>query len=143
MQSQELPIHARADICFGAFCLAVRTLTFCQRMGFPTKPPKVSHRGAESNRVCLGGGCSQRLLGAKEPGSGSLFFWTKGVDFPQARPVCNPSNTIPPKKKTKSTGGPLGQDPKLSAEQGRPVSTNSLCQGVWSNRISTCDLVRG
>ena len=27
--------------CCGAFCLDVRTLTFCQLLGFPNRPPKV------------------------------------------------------------------------------------------------------
>ena len=39
----------------GAFCLDVRTLTFCQLMGFPNKPTKssVTFSRAESNQVFI------------------------------------------------------------------------------------------
>ena len=47
----EAPLQ-EARVGFGAFCLDVTTLAFCQLMGFPlTTKSEIVSRGAESNRV--------------------------------------------------------------------------------------------
>ena len=71
--------------CFGAFCLDVRTLTFCQLMGFSIKPLKVKLLAGEQKAAEVGFPC--------HPPKAQLF--PQGI------------RAQPSGKESTSTGGPF------------------------------------